>query len=58
MTIGYLISITILLCGVLLGLGLYACSIFFDNAMLRKREKQLEDSFNRAIKENKLYNLD
>ena len=58
MSVGYLISITILLVGVITMLGIYFCSVMFDNYQLRKREKQLSDSFNRAIKENKLYNLD
>jgi hypothetical protein len=56
MTVGYLISISILLIGIVTALGIYFCSIMFENALLRKREKQLQDSFNRAIKENKLYN--
>ena len=56
MTGGYLISISILLIGIVTALGIYFCSVMMDNALLRKREKQLQDSFNRAIKENKLYN--
>ena len=55
MTIGYLISISILLIGIITGLGIYFCSVLMDNALLKKRERELQQSFLRA---KERYNID
>lgn len=58
MSIGYLISLILLMIGIFVLLGVYTCTMIFENAELKRRERLLNESFKRAIKENKLYNLD
>jgi len=48
MTAGYLITCSILLIGILVMLGVYFSSVILENQELKKREKALRDSFNRA----------
>lgn len=48
MTVEYLIGCSILLVGVLTMLGIYFSAIVLENQELKKREKALRDSFNRA----------
>jgi len=48
MTVEYLIGCSILLVGVLTMLGIYFSAVVLENQELKKREKELSDSFNRA----------
>jgi len=48
MTVEYLINCSILLVGVLTMLGIYFSAVVLENQELKKREKELSDSFNRA----------
>lgn len=48
MTVEYLIGCSILLVGVLTMLGIYFSAVVLENQELKKREKALRDSFNRA----------